>query len=423
MDEIDRNLIDAWDRITATCRRDRREAAKRARRQWSATLTRPPRAWCVAIRAADSRLTEQFGVFAREDEVEMRIAHDVLIDGAAIRRLCEPVWIKWPGVPLDEAAVLLGRHRESLRKWLPVRPGRTKAARDRNAPETWREIRDPNFPLNVRYERAVTLGRRGCDVPVVWTNSPLDPAADQGATPHAVWGSMWQRLGSRIGDDYLINVRREPDFRDYKDGYRFRGWQWRCPGRWLPIESFDDEQRRTLDAWSEDEATDTDSVIMTDGDGRTFGRWPCGKLCRKLYGPLPVYTIAHLVGGEGLEVGESGESGEPRAAGDGAGGLRLSGDWLPGLSDPLAGLRSLACEWCWNLRWFSFTDATWWNEFVSYISGGLLYGHEVAKPCDVAFERKYAFKKRVVSAKPRTAKSARPQATRSGDKGFACYRR
>jgi hypothetical protein len=46
---------------------------------------------------------------------------------------------------------------------------------------------------------------------------------------------------------------------------------------------------------------------------------------------------------------------------------------------PLAS--SFACYSCHRIRCFSRVDAkNSWNELVSYLSGGLLYGHEVEKP-------------------------------------------
>lgn len=408
MDELDRNLLDAWDRITATCRRDRREALKRARRQWSRTLTRPPRAWCLAIRAGDRRLTEQFGVVAREDDVEMGLAHEVLIDGAAIRRLCSPVSIKWPGVPLTEAAAMLGRHRESLRHWLPVRPGRSRTARSDQSPDRYREIRDRRFPLNVRYECAASHGHFGVDVPIVWTDGEVDPGFVRGGTPHPVWGSLWRSLAKRIPDDYMIEAKRLPRWRPYGNEQRFRGWTWQCPGRWVAIESLSAKERSEFDLDEGDRAT------LINDDGRRYVRRPCGREANVLYGPLPIYSIGRLLGGDGIELSADQEAAAnaraniamPQEATGSS--LALGGMWFPGQSDSLAGLRSFACTHCWRVRNFSLCDYRGWNEFVSYISGGLLYGHEVPMPAGMMFERKVAYVKRSVGeelgcAKPRAA--------------------
>ena len=56
MDELDRNLMEAWGEVTAKLRGDRGLARKRWRRSKGRTLQRPPRAWCMAVRASDTRL-------------------------------------------------------------------------------------------------------------------------------------------------------------------------------------------------------------------------------------------------------------------------------------------------------------------------------------------------------------------------------
>jgi DNA-binding CsgD family transcriptional regulator len=90
----------------------------------------------------------------------------------------------------------------------------------------------------------------------------------------------------------------------------------------------------------------------------------CAKTCRVLYYPLrPLYGIQLL----------------KRAPKD-----RL--DWLP---DPLEGF---ACTRCHNVLHFTRINACAWNHLITHLSGGLLYGHEVARPSDVMFERKRAFR-------------------------------
>src|SRR5690349_20200874 len=58
MDDIETAILDAWfDRVFPILQRDPRELARRLARRRSATLNRPPRPWCVALRANDARLT------------------------------------------------------------------------------------------------------------------------------------------------------------------------------------------------------------------------------------------------------------------------------------------------------------------------------------------------------------------------------
>lgn len=60
----------------------------------------------------------------------------------------------------------------------------------------------------------------------------------------------------------------------------------------------------------------------------------------------------------------------------------LAGAWEPGLSEPEVGFghRRFACKECWQVRNITLTDHSGWNDFVTHISGGLLYGQEVERP-------------------------------------------
>ena len=64
----------------------------------------------------------------------------------------------------------------------------------------------------------------------------------------------------------------------------------------------------------------------------------------------------------------------------GGGDLKLAGTWHPGMEDELVELRSFACARCWRVKGFSLLRGRGWNEFITHVSGGLLYGREVKKP-------------------------------------------
>jgi len=66
MDELDHNLLMAWNRVFERCRADPREARRRLERVGAGTcLDRPHRAWCVAVRASDTRISSAYaGGFA-----------------------------------------------------------------------------------------------------------------------------------------------------------------------------------------------------------------------------------------------------------------------------------------------------------------------------------------------------------------------
>ena len=67
MDELDHNLLMAWQRVWDKCKVNPAEARRRWRRSRPGTvLDRPHRAFCVAIRASDTRLNETEGATGEE---------------------------------------------------------------------------------------------------------------------------------------------------------------------------------------------------------------------------------------------------------------------------------------------------------------------------------------------------------------------
>src|SRR4051812_46066816 len=56
MDALDVALQEAWNRLSRRVKEDRLEARRRAARRLNKTFHQPPRAWCLAIRANDTRL-------------------------------------------------------------------------------------------------------------------------------------------------------------------------------------------------------------------------------------------------------------------------------------------------------------------------------------------------------------------------------
>ncbi len=340
MDDLDVNLLNAWDRVWERCKRDPVEARRRYRRTRGVMLNKPPRAWCLTLRSSDTRLHPGNVDFDSKQACIDRKTHEVTLCGEAIRQLCAPVSIDWPGLKLKDAAKKLGKTVDAVRHWMPVRPGRARGKHSK-CPPRWKEITAPSKPLSVRYEPPGYYRHGGGDVAVVWTRSPIDPGGPMGRCPHAIWGSMWQYIHENLPADYVLTVRREPRFKPYGGGERFRGWDWVCPGR------------------------------VVGGEHR-----PCGRRCRLLFGPLPVRTLGRALGlAEGLDI----QNGESRITDDKS-GLRLSGAWFPGMDDPLAGVRSFACRHCWGVVTTYLHSHVGWNDFVMYISGGLLYGHEVERP-------------------------------------------
>jgi hypothetical protein len=83
----------------------------------------------------------------------------------------------------------------------------------------------------------------------------------------------------------------------------------------------------------------------------------CGKPVERLYLPIAPWTIHHAL------------SGVPRSP---------------------AGTR-WACRGCHRVLNISFTSVKGWNAFIAQMSGGLLYGKEVARPAGLEDGRRYKF--------------------------------
>src|SRR5690606_23106442 len=47
-----------------------------------------------------------------------------------------------------------------------------------------------------------------------------------------------------------------------------------------------------------------------------------------------------------------------------------------------------ACQQCWQLRATTTVNADGWNDFVAYITGGVVYGSEVPRTCEEALPRR-----------------------------------
>ena len=305
MDELDQALLEAWHVVSERLKNEPWALARRMERVSRKELRRPVRAWCVALRASDSRIgahewrTELQGHFAAKGK-----NHFLTLSGERLRELCRPVRIDAPGVPVVEAARLLGRDPRTVWSWMGK--GRLNVERQ-------------SMPSRTRMKHRVWSG-------------PIDPQADDGRGPWAVWGTLWQNLWERIPEDYTQRVQRTMRVRAKRGGragepLNFRGWDWKCPGRLLATGQY----------------------------------LKCGRVCKKLWMPLPAWTIGDYLAG------------------------RSGGAWeqLPRFEVERS---RFACARCWGIRFDpvkSSPDAAW-NQFVSTVSGRLLYGREVTRLGELA---------------------------------------
>lgn len=303
MDELDQALLEAWGRVSAALADQPWALARRIERVSRKELRRPVRAWCVALRASDARIgAEQIGSRFSIDCWRSGRNHRLVLRGKWLRRLCRPVRINWPGVPVSEAAALLGRDERTVWSW----------------------VKKGVFEV----DRQGAVGRRGQARHLVWSARALDPQADDGRGPWEAWGTLWQGLAERIPEGLEQRVERVARVRHKAadaggQAGAYRGWDWVCPGR-----------------------------VLATGQ-----RVACGRVCKKLWLPLPVWTVGDALGDR------AGSAWERLPRFDAAGS-------------------SFACARCWGMRFdpVQSEPAEAWNRFVSVVSGGLLYGREVRSP-------------------------------------------
>src|SRR6185312_11625147 len=105
------DLIDAaWKRVRPRLEDEPALLAQRLQRRRTLTLTRPPRAWCIALRASDHRLLSRvfpsglsFGdpQFNPDD-------HVLTITTPVLRSITAPITLTAPGETLTDTATKLG---------------------------------------------------------------------------------------------------------------------------------------------------------------------------------------------------------------------------------------------------------------------------------------------------------------------------
>ena len=340
MDQIDLALQDAWFRVGELCRANPAEALRRFQRCRRPSVSAPVRQWCLVLRSSDTRIHSKHALI--EPLANARLGPDTGSD--------DLVRIGLPHrVTLDAAHIR--RLTEPVRipfPGVPLWEAQKILGMSRDYVRAW--LQPPNGALKItRYDPAGPYGISGKKIPIVYTPRPLDTNMQIGRAPDGVWGSLWQWKCQSLPEEFELAAIREPRFRPWRGRTVFRGWDWRCPGR-------------------------------LDANGESIR---CGRLCQYLYLPLPPFTLAQSICAFTLEM--------PVGSG-------LKGAWQPGLQQTsiAENRRTMACKHCWGVRNPSMLKYVGWNEFVSYISGGLLYGHEVKRPEDEApYVRKRTIRKRI----------------------------
>src|SRR6266566_6050094 len=121
MNDIDRLILEAWEKLGPKIMADPHELAKRLARRRMAILTRPVRAWCLAVRASDTRITPAHWVISPEHAMDLNhpahpyepIEHEVIIRPHALRKYCRAVRTDSMGELVEEVAERLGVNKKS----------------------------------------------------------------------------------------------------------------------------------------------------------------------------------------------------------------------------------------------------------------------------------------------------------------------
>src|SRR5712671_5382371 len=122
MNDVARLVLEAWQKLGPNIMADPDVLARRLARRRSALLTRPPRAWCLALRASDRRITPAHWVISPEHAMDLDhpahpyepIEHEVTIRVHALRKYCRAVRTDSWGEQVDEVCKRLGTSRPAL---------------------------------------------------------------------------------------------------------------------------------------------------------------------------------------------------------------------------------------------------------------------------------------------------------------------
>jgi hypothetical protein len=382
MDDVELAITAAWARLGPGIKADAKEFTRRLARRHKTLFGRPPRAWCLAVRASDTRMGNEYAVTSGRSERER---HFVTLDAASVKALCWPVRIEPPGETLRDVAKKLG-----------VSPRGLTVAR-------------LNDVFRVRYVRGLG-GWWGKPVPVLYTDRLLDPAMQTFRIPDRLWSWTATYLPTRVPKRFKQTIERAaayvpavsrgvhgeahvypshalppPPVADEMAAYKWKdgvylGYDWRRPGAKENYERH--ERRKAMERASRKRRRMEYPAPSQSAGSIQFRGWAwlcpqCGRTAKTLLFPLPPINL--------LTESSQFNRGMPFHVSE-----RRLGAFAPSA-------KQFACGRCHRVRHVSPAEPSAWNHFVTYLSGGLLFGHEVEKP------KGYA---------PRRQRKYRPQANR-----------
>ncbi len=203
--DLDHAMWATWQQIEARVLGNEIELRRRLDRR-AKVFNRVPRALCLAIRAADRRITAMNAWMSPRwgSDKGMEEDHDLLMTSSLVKQLCCPVHISAPGEPVTDVQQYLGCHYFTARKM------------------------ERRGVVDVHAIKGLG-GRKGKPVPLAYGPRPLDPCARGKAAPTEILEGFWEHIAARMPADMEQLVRRKPIFRLSAGRRKLVDWKWVCP--------------------------------------------------------------------------------------------------------------------------------------------------------------------------------------------------
>src|ERR1041385_6905949 len=99
MNDVARLILEAWEKLGPKIKSDPHELRRRLARRRLLIMTRPVRAWCLALRASDRRINAMHWILTPMHALDLNhpehpyepIEHQVTIQPHGLREFCRPV--------------------------------------------------------------------------------------------------------------------------------------------------------------------------------------------------------------------------------------------------------------------------------------------------------------------------------------------
>jgi len=120
VNDVARLILEAWEKLGPKIMGDPEELQRRLARRRSTLLTRPPRAWCLCVRASDRRITPAHWIITPQHAMEVDhpehpyepIEHTVTIRPHGLREHCRAVRTDSWGELVEDVAKQLGEPKQ-----------------------------------------------------------------------------------------------------------------------------------------------------------------------------------------------------------------------------------------------------------------------------------------------------------------------